>query len=80
MNKKKGIFKRFASFIDKKIFMPVTRFVVRLSKKLGISNKSVENWLSRSNTLLFVSLALAIGIFIIIDQQIVVFSNKTAEV
>ena len=80
MNKKKGIFKRFASFIDKKIFMPVTRFVVRVSKKLGISNKSVENWLSRSNTLLFVSLALAIGIFIIIDQQIVVFSNKTAEV
>ena len=80
MNKKKGIFKRILTFFDKKIFMPITRCVVRIGKKLGISNKSIETWLSKSNTLLFVSLVLAVGIFIIIDQQIVVFSNKSAEV
>ena len=80
MNKKKRIFKRILTFFDKKIFMPITRCVVRIGKKLGISNKSIETWLSKSNTLLFVSLVLAVGIFIIIDQQIVVFSNKSAEV
>ena len=34
MNKKKGIFKRILTFFDKKIFMPITRCVVRLEKNL----------------------------------------------
>ncbi len=80
MNKKKSIFKRIGKFLDKKIVMPITRFVYNIGNKLGISNKSIERWLSKSNTLLFVSLVLAILIFIVIDQQLAQFNNKTAEV
>ena len=55
MNKKPGIFKRIARFIDKKIIVPVTKTIMKVTKKFGGSNRSLESWLSRSNTLLFVS-------------------------
>lgn len=78
--KKKGIFQKIASFLDKKIVMPTTRLIVKLSKGFENSEKTLEGWLSRQNTLLFVSLLCAIAVFIIIDQKIIVFTNQTAEV
>ena len=54
--KKKGIFQKIASFLDKKIVMPTTRLIVKLSKGFENSEKTLEGWLSRQNTLLFVSL------------------------
>ena len=78
--KKKGFFYKLGKFIDKKIITPTTRFIVRFTNKFGGPDKSLEGWLSKPNTLLFVSLVLAIVIFIIIDQKIIVFTNKTAEI
>lgn len=77
---KKGIFSRIGRVLDKFIIVPVTKFVMKITNFFGGSNKSLERWLSKSNTLLFVSLFLAVLIFIVIDQKIMVFSNKTAEV
>ena len=68
MNKKPGIFKRIARFIDKKIIVPITKLVMKVTK-LGGSNRSLETWLSRSNTLLFVSLFLAVLVFFLFDQK-----------
>ena len=78
--KKKGFFYKVGRFFDKKIITPTTRFIVRLTNKFGGPEKSLEGWLSRPNTLLFVSLILAVIIFIVIDQKIIVFTNKTAEI
>ena len=69
MNKKPGIFKRIARFIDKKLVVPVTKVIMKIGKKLGGSNRSLETWLSRSNTLLFVSLFFALLVFILFDQK-----------
>lgn len=80
MKTNKSLLKRIINFIDKKIIMPFTRIIVKVAKGFGSSNKSLENWLSRTDTLLFVSLFLAVLVFIILDQRIMVFSNKTAEV
>lgn len=80
MNKKPGIFKRIARFIDKKIIVPVTKTIMRIGKKFGGSNKSLETWLSRSNTLLFVSLFLALLVFILFDQKTLMFNDTSAEV
>ena len=80
MNKKPGIFKRIARFIDKKIIVPVTKTIMKVTKKFGGSNRSLESWLSRSNTLLFVSLFLAITIFILFDQKKMLFNDTSAEV
>lgn len=80
--KKKRRVNKIARFFDKKIIMPITRVIVGITSKFEKSGngKGFENWLTKSNTLLFVSLILAITIFIVIDQKIIVFTNKTAEV
>ena len=79
MNKKPGIFKRIARFIDKKIIVPVTKFLMKIVK-IGGANRSLETWLSRSNTLLFVSLFLALLVFVLFDQKKMLFNDTSAEV
>ena len=80
MNKKPGIFKRIARFIDKKIIVPITKTIMRFGKKISGSNRTLETWLSRSNTLLFVSLFLALLVFILFDQKTLMFNDTSAEV
>ena len=53
---------------------------MRIARWFSNSNKTLETWLSRSNTLLFISLFLAILIFIVIDQKMTLFTNASAEV
>ncbi len=79
MRKKTSIFKRMARFIDKKIIVPVTKLVMKIAK-FGGSNRSLETWLSRSNTLLFVSLFLALLVFVLFDQKKMLFNDTSAEV
>lgn len=80
MNKKIGLFGRIFRFIDRKIVVPITRFLMKIVRWFSNSNKTLETWLSRSNTLLFISLFLAILIFIVIDQKMTLFTNTSAEV
>lgn len=80
MNKKIGLFGRLFRFIDRKIVVPITRFLMKIVKWFSNSNKTLESWLSRSNTLLFISLFLAILVFIVIDQKMTLFTNTSAEV
>ncbi len=75
-----NIFSKIWHFIDKKIIVPITKCIVYLTDKAGTSSKWLENWLSKKNTLLFISLFLAIVVFVIIDQKILVFTESSAEV
>jgi len=72
--------KNIIRFIDKKMIVPVTRLVLSVTTKFDKSGRKLENWLTKTNTLLFISLFISVGIFIIIDQKILVFSDNTAEV
>lgn len=78
--KKNGFLKKVIRFFDKKIIVPITRLIVKVTSRFEKPGKTIENWLTKSNTLLFVSLILAVTIFVVIDQKIIVFTNKTAEV
>ncbi len=78
MLKKIGIF--FSKIIDKLIVMPISKLILLINKKYDKPSKKFENWLSQSNTLLFISLIIAIFTFIIIDQKILTFSESSAEV
>ena len=69
-----------SKFFDKYIIMPITRVVVKISETFGSKSKYLETWLSKSNTLLFISLILAITLFIVIDQKILVYSDNSAEI
>ena len=73
-------FRNIWKIIDKKIVVPITKIVVLFSDSFKQSSKKIEKWLSKSNTLLFLSLFLAIITFVIIDQKILLFSENSAEV
>lgn len=78
--KKKNIFQRFAGVIDRRIILPITRVVVKIAKGFEKIEKGLEAFLSKQNTLLFVSLFIAILAFILIDQKQMAFTNQTAEI
>lgn len=76
----KIFFKNIAHIFDKKIILPITKLIYNITNKFDSSGKKFENWLSNSNTLLFISMFLAMAIFIAIDREILVFSESSAEV
>jgi len=76
----RNLIKNISKFIDKKIVVPITKLVLLITSKFDNSGRKVENWLTKTNTLLFISLFLSIALFIMIDQKILVFSDSTAEV
>lgn len=76
----KSFFKGIWKFIDKAIIIPVTKFVLIFTTKFDGSGKVLENWLSKTNTILYISLFLSIVAFIIVDQKILVFTESSAEV
>ncbi len=79
-NSIKKILQPIIKIIDKVIIVPITKVILIISKKFGDSGKNLEKFLSKSNNLLFISLALAIAIFIVIDQKIIYYSESSAEV
>lgn len=76
----RNFFKKIWGIIDRKIVVPITKLIIKITGNYDNSGKKIERWLSKSNTLLFISLFLAIIIFVIIDQKIISFSEKSAEI
>lgn len=76
----KKILKPFIIFFDKLIIIPITKFILYVTKNFDSISKNLEKFLSKSNNLLFISLALAVGTFIVIDQKIIFYSESSAEV
>lgn len=76
----KKFFMSIINFLDKAIVVPLTKSILIISKKIGGNGRSFEKFLSKTNNLLFISLALAVITFIVIDQKIIYYSESSAEV
>lgn len=76
----KAFFKKIWSIIDKYIILPITKIILKFNGDYDKNGRTLENWLSKKNTLLFISLFIAIVVFIIVDQKIISFSQSSAEV
>jgi YbbR domain-containing protein len=76
----KNIYTSISNFINKILVIPISKLIFKITSAFDKKGKLFENWLSKSNTLLFISLVMAISIFIIIDQKIVNYSKSSAEV
>ena len=79
----KGIgnfFHAIGMFFDKKIIIPITKLILKITEKFDKSSRKVENWLSKTSTLLFISLIITIITFIVIDQKKLFFSESSAEI
>ncbi len=74
------IIKAIGRLIDKKIITPITKFILIISEKMGNRTDKFERWLVRKNTLLFLSLVIAIISFIVIDNKAIVLVDSYAEV
>lgn len=66
--------------IDKKIITPITKFILMLSEKMSRRTDKFERWLVRKNTLIFISLVLAIIAFFAIENKSIVLVDSYAEV
>ncbi len=83
----KGIFKAIKSFfisighfIDKFIIVPITKFFLGILNIFNKNGKYLEKWMSNKNTLIFISLGLALAAFFIVDSKSVILSETSAEV
>lgn len=66
--------------IDKYIIVPITKFIIMISERNGKSSRSFERWLTKKNTLIFISLILALGFFFIVDNETYTLVESSAEV
>ncbi len=71
--KKKNILvifiRNLCKLIDKSIVVPVTKFFVMISEKFNKRTGGLERWLVRKNTLVFISLIIAIAFFFYVDSR-----------
>ena len=72
--------KAIIKLIDKKLITPITKFILLITDKMGRRTDKFERWLVRKNTLIFISLILAIVAFIAVDNKSIVLVDSYAEV
>lgn len=75
-----ALFRNLYKLIDKLIIIPITKFMLMVSDKFGNRTDRLEKWLTKKNTLVFISLILAIGLFLYVDSESTVIVNDSAEV
>jgi Uncharacterized protein conserved in bacteria len=75
-----NLFRKIAKSFDRYIVVPITRLVLKITGSFDKSGHKLENFLSKQTTLLFLSLFLAIALFIVVDQKILVLTTNGAEV
>jgi len=66
--------------IDKKIITPITKFILLITDKMGKRTDRFERWLVKKNTLVFISLIIAIVAFFAVDQKTISLVDSYAEV
>ena len=66
--------------IDKKIITPITKLILLITNKMARRTDKFERWLVKKNTLIFISLIIAISSFFVIDQKTSSLIDSYAEV
>ena len=72
--------RRVGIFFDKWLITPITKFMLSVVEFFKGSTKNFDRIASKKATLIVVSLILAFGVFIIIDQESNVMIDQYAEV
>ena len=78
--KMKQIFRKLFKIFERIIVTPIGRAIYTVNQKISNATKNIENWLVLKTTLLFISLGLAILVFIVIDQKLIVYTERSAEI
>lgn len=71
--------KAIIGVIDKKIITPITKFILLITDKMSKRTDRFERWLVKKNTLVFISLLIAIAAFFAIDNKSLSLVDSYAE-
>ncbi len=74
------LFKKLYNFIDKKIIVPISRAIYYISKRLKKNQGKLDKILNRPHFLIYLSLVIAIVMFLLIDSKVVSLVETEAEV
>lgn len=72
--------KAIIKLIDKKIITPITKLILLVTDKMGRRTDRFERWLVKKNTLILISLIIAISAFFGIDRRTTSLVDSYAEV
>lgn len=76
----KKIFRGIFNAFDKLIITPITKIAMKLGEKSDKGTSKFERWLGKKNTLVFVSLLIALLVFFYVDNQASTVIDSAAEV
>ena len=74
------IFRRIGSFFDKWLITPITKLILKIIDISKKNSKNIERFLGKKQTLIVISLLLALGVFFIIDGESNVLVDQYAEI
>lgn len=74
------IFKIIYGIIDKLIVSPISKFVFQISKRFNKKTGGLDKLLNRPNFLLYLSLIIAVVVFLLVDNKVVTLVEEKAEV
>ncbi len=73
-------FKKIYRFIDKTIIVPISRVIYYLNKKLKKNQGRLDKILNKPSFLVYLSLSLAVIMFLLIDSRVITLVETEAEV
>ena len=73
-------FYHIGSFFDKWLITPITKFILKIFDFFKDNTKSIDKFISKKSTLIVISLILAFGVFLIIDNESTVMIDQYAEI
>ncbi len=76
----KNFFRHIVSFFDKWLITPITKLMLKIVTFFKDNTKSLDRIASKKSTLIIISLILAFGVFVIVDQESNVMIDQYAEV
>lgn len=74
------ILHHIGSFFDKWLITPITKFILKITDLFKDNSKGIDRFLGKKSTLIVISLILAFGVFILIDQESSVMTDQYAEI
>ena len=66
--------------LDKYIITPISKIIYNIYKNINKNNFKIEKILNRPNMLLYISLGLAIIVFLLIDKKVINLVETEAEI
>lgn len=74
------LFELIYKIIDKIIVTPISRLIYKLNEISRENSGKIEKILNRPNVLIYVSLLCAVGIFLLVDAQVITLTETDAEI